>query len=148
MLVFPDLSSSGTVLSGTLLWSLLSAVILTLVLIPQWLLVLLLCLWSSLLGVTHFFTTSSAFLEKSRDMHSLLNHTILCPTHPSKFCCLLFMEKIKGLTCAFLKLLTLPLINSPTPIFIQANCFSTGKGCTTSNKSRIYFILNVNFVFL
>lgn len=127
MLVFPDLSSSGTVLSGTLLWSLLSAVILTLVLIPQWLLVLLLCLWSSLLGVTHFFTTSSAFLEKSRDMHSLLNHTILCPTHPSKFCCLLFMEKIKGLTCAFLKLLTLPLINSPTPIFIQANCFSTGK---------------------
>lgn len=127
MLVFLDLSSSGTVLSGTLLWSLLSAVILTLVLIPQWLLVLLLCLWSSLLGVTHFFTTSSAFLEKSRDMHSLLNHTILCPTHPSKFCCLLFMEKIKGLTCAFLKLLALPLINSPTPIFIQANCFSTGK---------------------
>lgn len=147
MLVFPDLSSSGTVLSGTLLWSLLSAVILTLVLIPQWLLVLLLCLWSSLLGVTHFFTTSSAFLEKSRDMHSLLNHTILCPTHPSKFCCLLFMEKIKGLTCAFLKLLALPLINSPTPIF-TSQLLLHRKGCTTSNKSRIYFILNVNFVFL
>lgn len=138
MLVFPDLSSSGTVLSGTLLWSLLSAVILTLVLIPQWLLVLLLCLWSSLLGVTHFFTTSSAFLEKSRDMHSLLNHTILCPTHPSKFCCLLFMEKIKGLTCAFLKLLALPLINSPTPIFIQANCFSTGKA--TPPLTRVGYI--------